>query len=249
MTAANASVEEGDDEEFEELNCGEDAWVGDDERPVDRTFDSVAPGKWDWWDEAAGGGAVGSTQRKQALPVETEAIDTYSWSDGTSTVSVYVELPGLDAVSDRALLVDSGERRVVLTVLGIGEPPKRRRLALVGLFEDVESVRLDRKLGKNTIVLRFQKRQQRPWTSLLASGVTLGGIGPWGGGGSGVVGDGSADDSGVADNGADAPVGVADQDEYWRNPIATSVPGDSAHGPLEGGIATTCSASVINGSG
>merc|ERR1740121_1083422 len=87
------------------------------------------------------------------------AITKYAWSDGKKAVSVYVELDGLDAVPDEALSTESGETSASLTIAAIGTPPKKRCLQLGGLSDSIDGVKLVRKPGKNTVVLKLQKKE------------------------------------------------------------------------------------------
>lgn len=96
-----------------------------------------------------------------------DAITKYGWSDGKKVVSIYVELDGLDEVADDALHVESEDRSVALNIAAIGSPPKQRRLALGNLAKDIDGVKLVRKPGKNTIVLKLQKREETVWQKLV----------------------------------------------------------------------------------
>mmetsp|Transcript_58402 Transcript_58402/g.125492 ORF Transcript_58402/g.125492 Transcript_58402/m.125492 type:complete len:144 (-) Transcript_58402:98-529(-) len=134
--------------------------------PRETSYSSMAAGKYDWFDDTIGVAA--------AAPVVSETITQYSWTDGDGVVSIYIQLDGLDDVSDHALLCDSGPRNVSLTILGIGVPPKRRRFALAGLPHDIEGMQLVRKRGKHTVVLKLTKKEVRSWRSL--SGGVLSGV-------------------------------------------------------------------------
>merc|ERR1712032_53257 len=89
--------------------------------------------------------------------VVTDAIQKYSFSDGKKAVSVYVELDGLDAVADAHIRVDvsPGGREASLIIDGVGAPPKRRRLVLKRLLQEVASAKFTRKMGRNTVVLKL----------------------------------------------------------------------------------------------
>merc|ERR1712137_1291156 len=97
--------------------------------------------------------------------LQGEAINKYSWSDGKKAVSVYIELDGLDDVADDALVVESKEEEVSLTIAALNG--KRRRFALAGLSEEIDGVKLVRKKGKNTVVLKLQKKEEKSWFQLV----------------------------------------------------------------------------------
>uniref|UniRef100_A0A7S4QSG0 CS domain-containing protein n=1 Tax=Alexandrium monilatum TaxID=311494 RepID=A0A7S4QSG0_9DINO len=124
-------------------------------------WEGVCAGKYAW----GGGGEV--ARRSADAEIAGEAITQYGWADGKMTVSVYVELPGLDAVPDEQISCEGDGRRVSLTVSSIGTPPRRRRLALGGLAHEIAGVKLVRKPGKDTIVLRLQKKEAGTWFELL----------------------------------------------------------------------------------
>lgn len=59
------------------------------------------------------------------------AITKYAWSAGKKTVSVFVEVEGLDEMADdKVVAAREGELEASLTVFGIGNPPFTRRLKL-----------------------------------------------------------------------------------------------------------------------
>eukprot|EP00928_Gymnodinium_smaydae_P062632 TRINITY_DN46446_c0_g1_i1.p1 TRINITY_DN46446_c0_g1~~TRINITY_DN46446_c0_g1_i1.p1 ORF type:complete len:181 (-),score=31.43 TRINITY_DN46446_c0_g1_i1:317-859(-) len=138
-----------------------DERVGADEFPRDNAYDDVAEGKYYWWEE-------GRNSTNDA-PVVSESITEYSWCDGTAVVSIYITLDGLDAVADQALLLEFGDRRISLTILGIGLPPKLRRFAASCLYQSISDVKLQRKQGKNTVVLKLAKLEDIAWPSLLGN--------------------------------------------------------------------------------
>eukprot|EP00418_Pyrodinium_bahamense_P014305 CAMPEP_0179109352 /NCGR_PEP_ID=MMETSP0796-20121207/50983_1 /TAXON_ID=73915 /ORGANISM="Pyrodinium bahamense, Strain pbaha01" /LENGTH=180 /DNA_ID=CAMNT_0020807455 /DNA_START=81 /DNA_END=623 /DNA_ORIENTATION=- len=116
------------------------------------------------------GAAAGKYNFDDAKKVDVEmgeAITQYSWADGKKRVSIYIELPGLDDVADDALLAESGEKSVSLTIASLGG--KKRRFALSGLFAEIDGVKLERKKGKNTVVLKMQKKEEKSWWKLQES--------------------------------------------------------------------------------
>mmetsp|Transcript_11775 Transcript_11775/g.26272 ORF Transcript_11775/g.26272 Transcript_11775/m.26272 type:complete len:187 (-) Transcript_11775:96-656(-) len=157
----------GHEEDEEDVENGPDENVGPDEMPRDRSFAFVAPGKYEWDEDDCS---------SRPAPVLTEALTSYSWSDSHGMVSIGVSLEGLDAVSDHALLVDSGPRHVVLTILGIGSPPRRRRLAIHGLANEILGVQLVRRTGKDKVVLKLQKKFPEEWRTLCSSNDTSSGL-------------------------------------------------------------------------
>jgi len=146
-------------------------------------WEGAAAGKYNWDEPAKGQDAD--------KDVQGEAINKYGWSDGKKQVSIYIELDGLDEVADDALTTESGEKEVSLTIASIGG--KRRRFALTALSNEITEVKLQRKKGKNTVVLKLVKKEAEPWFNLLSGGSGgggddedgggMGGMGGMGGGG------------------------------------------------------------------
>merc|ERR1712129_672016 len=99
--------------------------------------------------------------------VQGEAISKYSWSDGKKTVSIYIELEGLDDLADDDFVVNSGEREVSMGIAALAG--KRRKFTLANLAEDIDGVKLVRKKGKSTVVLKLQKKEEQSWYKLLES--------------------------------------------------------------------------------
>jgi len=95
------------------------------------------------------------------------AITKYAWSDGKTKVSVYVELDGLDDVPDSALALQHNANSIMLDIAyGSGV---KWKLSLSPLAYEVSDVKLTRKIGKNTVVLKLEKKEQQGWSQLLAS--------------------------------------------------------------------------------
>ena len=86
-----------------------------------RTTETKAPEHQ--WDDRSGGDAN--------KDVQGEAITKYCWSDGKNTVSIYLELGGLDDVTDDAFKVESGKSNVSLTIASVAG--KQRIFKLAGL--------------------------------------------------------------------------------------------------------------------
>mmetsp|Transcript_13494 Transcript_13494/g.28135 ORF Transcript_13494/g.28135 Transcript_13494/m.28135 type:complete len:159 (+) Transcript_13494:106-582(+) len=101
--------------------------------------------------------------------VSGDIITKYGWADGKKTVSIYVELDGLDAVPDDAITVESSARDVSLRIKAVGTPPRTKRFKLVNLANEIEGVKLVRKSGKNTVTLRLSKKEEKSWWKLEAN--------------------------------------------------------------------------------
>jgi len=125
------------------------------------SYEGVVTGKYNWGKD--------TTNKAADADVAGEAITKYSWSDGKKAVSVYVEMEGLDDVADDALTTESGAKECSLTIGAIGSPPKKKTLKLSGLSNEIDGVKLTRKPGKNTVVLKLQKKEEKSWWQLLDS--------------------------------------------------------------------------------
>merc|ERR1712050_232766 len=113
---------------------------------------------------------------KKEADLAGEAITKYSWSDGKKVVSIYVEMEGLDAVPDDALQTESGEKEATLTITAIGSPARKKQLKLQKLANAIDGVKLVRKPGKNTVVLKLTKKDaEKSWWKLLDGGTGGGG--------------------------------------------------------------------------
>ena len=73
-----------------------------------RTTETKTP-EYIGWDDRSGGDADKN--------VQGEAITNYSWSEGKNAVSIYIELDGLDDVTDDAFKVESGKTMFLLPSL------------------------------------------------------------------------------------------------------------------------------------
>ena len=74
-----------------------------------RTTETKAPEHQ--WDDRSGGDAD--------KDVQGEAITKYCWSEGKNTASIYLELDGLDVVTDDAFKVQSYKTKVSLTIASV----------------------------------------------------------------------------------------------------------------------------------
>eukprot|EP00928_Gymnodinium_smaydae_P059417 TRINITY_DN4273_c0_g3_i6.p1 TRINITY_DN4273_c0_g3~~TRINITY_DN4273_c0_g3_i6.p1 ORF type:complete len:218 (+),score=93.10 TRINITY_DN4273_c0_g3_i6:184-837(+) len=133
-------------------------------------YEGACKGKYNWTEKSG----------ESADHSQGEAITKYSWSDGKKQVSIYIELDGLDELADDAFVTDSGANEVSLTIAGLGG--KRRRFAMTGLSNEITGVKLQRKMGKNTVVLKLQKKEEQAWYSLQTNSGSGGGDDEEGGG-------------------------------------------------------------------
>merc|ERR1712118_518418 len=121
-------------------------------------YAGTVTGKYNWDDTTKGKAADDD--------VKGEAISKYSWSDGKKLVSIYIELEGLDDVADDALTTTSGEKEVTLTIASIGG--KKRTFSMSSLSNEIDGVKLVRKPGKNTVVLKLTKKEEKSWYALTS---------------------------------------------------------------------------------
>ena len=98
-----------------------------------RTTETKAPEHQ--WDDRSGGDAD--------KDVQGEAFTKYSWSEGKNAVSIYLELDGLDDVTDDALKVESGKTNVSLTIPSAAD--KQRIFKLTGLAHEITGVKVAQK--------------------------------------------------------------------------------------------------------
>jgi len=96
-------------------------------------------------------------------------ITKYAWSDGKKTVSIYIELKDLDTLADEAITASSGEKEAALTIVGLGAGQQKLHLRLNGLSDEITGATVTRKKGKDTVVLKLQKKTEAPWHELLTS--------------------------------------------------------------------------------
>merc|ERR1719150_1246806 len=138
-------------------------------KPKGPDYDGVVKGKYNWDKD---------TPNQKDADLAGEAITKYSWSDGKKVVSIYIEMEGLDAVPDDDLKAESGEKEASLTIAAIGSPARKKQLRLQKLANEIDGVKLVRKPGKNTVVLKLTKKDaDKSWWKLLdnANGSSGGG--------------------------------------------------------------------------
>ena len=126
-----------------------------------RTTETKAPeyigaGKYHW-DDRPGGDAD--------KVVQGEAITKYCWSEGKNTVSIYPVLDGLDDVADGAFKVESDNTNVSLTIASVAG--KERLCKLTGLAHEITGVKVAQKKGKQTVSLKFAKKEEKTWHKLF----------------------------------------------------------------------------------
>ena len=98
-----------------------------------RTTETKAPAHQ--WDDRSGGDAD--------KDVQGEASTKCSWSEWKNAVSIYLELDGLDDVTDDALKVESGKTNVSLTIASAAD--KQRIFKLTGLAHEITGVKVAQK--------------------------------------------------------------------------------------------------------
>jgi len=152
----------------EEIKKVEGEETKENEAPVENKgpeYSGTVSGKYNWDD---------STKTKAADDdVKGEAISKYSWSDGKKVVSIYIELDGLDDVADDALSTTSGEKEVSLVIAALAG--KKRSFSMSNLANEIDGVKLVRKPGKNTVVLKLTKKEEKSWYSLTSGSGAAGG--------------------------------------------------------------------------
>mmetsp|Transcript_85673 Transcript_85673/g.247387 ORF Transcript_85673/g.247387 Transcript_85673/m.247387 type:complete len:139 (-) Transcript_85673:128-544(-) len=116
-----------------------------------------ARGKYQWDDSVKKRGDAD-------VDLQGEAITKYSWSDGKKVVSIYLELPGIDDVPDSALHLESDDREVLLVIPNLRG--KRRKFTLAHLPTAIDSAKVARRKGKDTVVLKLHKKEERSWQHL-----------------------------------------------------------------------------------
>ena len=120
-----------------------------------RTTETKAPKHQ--WDDRSGGDADKDVQGK--------AITKYSWSEGKNAVNIYLELDGLDDVTEDAFKAESGMTNVSLTIASVAG--KQRIFTLTGLAHEITGVKVAQKKGKQTVSLKLAKKEKKTWHKLL----------------------------------------------------------------------------------
>ena len=102
--------------------------------------------------------------------VQGEAITKYSWSEGKNAVNIYLELDGLDDVTEDAFKAESGKTNVSLTIASVAG--KQRIFTLTGLAHEITGVKVAQKKGKQTVSLKLAKKEKKTWHKLLGEAST-----------------------------------------------------------------------------
>jgi len=122
-------------------------------------------GKYDW-DETL------PAAKAPADELGAKIVD-YAWSDGKKKVSVYVTLDGLDDLPDDALETSSEAAKVNFSATF---PSGKRWMELAPTFGEVAGVKVLRKMGKNMVVLKLEKKKENEWYDLLKPAGMAGGF-------------------------------------------------------------------------
>ena len=91
--------------------------------------------------------------------VQGEATTKHCWSEGKNTVSIYLELDGLDDVTDDAFKAEYGKTNVSLTIASVAG--KERIFKLTGLADEITGVKVAQKKGKQTVSLKLTKKEEK----------------------------------------------------------------------------------------
>ena len=94
--------------------------------------------------------------------VHCKAVTKYCWSEGKNTVSTYLELDGLDDVTDDAFKVESDKTNVSLTIASVAG--KQRIFKLTGRTKSQAS-KLPRRKENRRFTLSSRRTKRRLGTS------------------------------------------------------------------------------------
>ncbi|KAL3809863.1 hypothetical protein ACHAXA_007932 [Cyclostephanos tholiformis] len=126
-------------------------------------------GKYNW-DDTTRYGKKG--EKATVVPLNGAIVD-YAWSDGTKSVKIYVELRGLDDLKDDDIevsLVNEGEG-FAFRAKNVGG--RDRLLSIDKLYKKVKDVKLVRKAGKDKVVIKLVKDdEKRKWYNLKDGGAS-----------------------------------------------------------------------------
>ena len=78
---------------------------------------------------------------------------------------IYLDLDGLDDVTEDAFKAESGKTNVSLTIASVAA--KQRISALTGLAHEITGVKVVQKKGKQTVSLTLAKKEKKIWHKLL----------------------------------------------------------------------------------
>ena len=115
------------------------------------------------------------TKEKAVVTLPSGVISDYAWADGKKSVSIYITLPGLDTVASEDMSVklinkDSGLLFEVANLQG-----KKRFLSIKELSKKPKSVKFVRKMGRDQVVIKvFKENEKQKWYSLKTGGYSGG---------------------------------------------------------------------------
>ena len=110
-------------------------------------------GKYQWDDRP---------RRDTVKDVQGEAVTKYSWSEGKNTVSIYLELDGLDDVTVDSFKAESGKTNVSLTKASVAG--KQRIFKLTGLEHEITGAKVGRKTDGFP---EAREEEEKTWNKLL----------------------------------------------------------------------------------
>ncbi len=153
------------------------------ERSASSTNDGGYKGKYNWDDPDPTDDYDKKKKKKKnekaSVTPSSGAILDYAWCDGKKSVSVYVDLPGLDSVRDDDMHVsltnDGGgvlfeAKNATATTTGMMKN-NRRFLEIDKLYKKVKSAKLVRKRGKDRVIIKLAKDdEKRKWYNLKGGG-------------------------------------------------------------------------------
>ena len=153
------------------------------ERSASSTNDGGYKGKYNWDDPDPTDDYDKKKKQKKknekaSVTPSSGAILDYAWCDGKKSVSVYVDLPGLDSVRDDDMHVsltnDGGgvlfEAKNATVATGTMKN-NRRFLEIDKLYKKVKSAKLVRKRGKDRVIIKLAKDDEtRRWYNLKGGG-------------------------------------------------------------------------------
>ena len=113
-----------------------------------RTTETKAPEHQQ--DDRTGGDADKDLQGKP--------ITKYSWSEGKNAVNIYLELDGLDDVTEDAFKAESGKTKVSLTIASVAG--KQRIFTRTVLAHEITGVKVAQKKGKQTFYPKLVKKEK-----------------------------------------------------------------------------------------
>ena len=142
---------------------------------MDNTTESEQPKKDSYGGKYTWEMSPFKTKEKAVVTLPSGVISDYAWADGKKSVSIYITLPGLDTVATEDMSVklinkDSGLLFEVANLQG-----KKRFLSIKELSKKPKSVKFVRKMGRDQVVIKvFKENDKLKWYSLKAGGYSGG---------------------------------------------------------------------------